>query len=168
MDRPQSINVFGVLNIVFGALGLTCGLCFVAGQGLLAALRQNPNFRNPVLDQIESVRALKTWMMISVALQVVASIVLLVAGIGLLRLSGWGRVMSIGYSIYGLISLVVGVVINMIWIWIPQLNAAPAGPERIGAIFAIVVGMFSMLLYLTYYVLLWYFMTRPRVKAAFR
>jgi hypothetical protein len=91
---------------------------------------------------------------------------LLVAGIGLLRLNGWGRLMSIGYSIYGLISLVVGMIINVFWIWIPQLTV-PVGPERAGIIIGIVVGILSMLFYLTYYVLLGYFMTRPQVKAAF-
>ena len=93
MQAPTSVTVFGILNIVFGLLGLF-GTAFSA-VALFAAGGNNPFLVNqPPL--------VMTWMQFSIVLGGVASVVLLISGVGLLRLRPWGRTMAIGYAVYAM------------------------------------------------------------------
>jgi hypothetical protein len=169
MERPKSITVFGVLNIILGALGLLNGLCGIVAQGVLESLRREPNFRNPLLDQMEQVPFLKAWTIIGLGLGLITSAVLLAAGIGLLQRKRWGRLLSVGYSLCGLIWSALGSVVNVVYIWRPILSQLDQtqGPERLGAIASVILGAIGILFVIVYCVLLLYFMTRPRVVAAF-
>ena len=169
MERPKSIRVFGVLNIIFGAWGVLGGLCGIASQGMLATMRRDPNFRNPVLDQMDKVPWLRAWTMVSLGLGLIAAIVLIVAGVGLLQTKRWGRTLSVAYSIYGLCSTVVGAIIGAVYLWAPLLSQIEhaQGPEVAGAIGGIAGGVIGSCFGILYCALLLYFMTRPLVVAAF-
>jgi hypothetical protein len=164
MQRPTSVTVFGVLNIVFAVLGFL---------GLLAAaamFRANPGgSENPVLQMMHDNPGFATWMKISTVLGFIISAFLLAAGIGLLQLKPWARQLSIGYGIYSLIMIPVGSVVNFIYIARPMLEQAQhqqgpaAAGAAVGAIGSIIGGLFGLI----YPVLLLIFMTRPKVVAAF-
>jgi hypothetical protein len=166
--RPTSVTVFGVLNLVFAALGL-CGLCF--GVIPLLAMQSIPNQPpNPVLELLQENQAYYVFTIVSMALGFVATVALGLAGYGLLNMRPWGRHLSIVYAVYAIIAGIVGMIANWIWLIGPlmeQAGAAGAGPEQAGAVGGAVGGMFGGCIGMIYPVLLLIFMTRPNVVQAF-
>ena len=116
MKRPQSVTVFGILNIVFGAIGIV-GLVIN-----LAAMNSEVAKSNPVFKIIEKEPVYRAFMEASVYAGAVVSLVLIVAGIGLLNLKSWARKLSIGYAIYGMAMTVVGGVLSYLYLLRPMLE----------------------------------------------
>ena len=165
MQRPTSVTVFGILNIVFAAWGIL---------GLLMSLvvfnlnRGNPN--DPMMKILENNPAYANYIKVMIPVGGLASAALLVAGIGLLMMKPWGRTLSIAYAIFALVSCAVGLVMNVLFFIGPMIEQAnrAKGPEAAGlmggAIGAGVGGCFGFI----YPILLVIFMLRPNVRAAFR
>ena len=109
------------------------------------------------------------WTKISVVIGFLASLVLIVSGIGLLYMRTWGRNLSIAYSIYAIIGSVVGVVIQWMFVMQPMLDriGAPEDSAAAGVLVGAVGSIIGTCIGLLYPVILWYFMTRPHVVAAF-
>jgi len=163
MERPTSVTVFGILNIVFGGFGLM-GLCCAIGMLDMAnaddlwlqAMRHNALFHG--------------WMIFAHSIGFLGSIALCAAGIGLLLLKEWARVLSIVYGILAIVLEIVGTIISVV-VLLPAVMSRTAGLQgpaalgpRVGAIGATIGGCFG----LVYPVLLLIFMTRPKVVAAFK
>lgn len=165
MNRPTSATVFGVLNIVFSVLGFlgTAYSAFV----YLAASDPNNAAVNP-FDALELSPLMATWLKAATILGFFANIVLMAAGVGLLMMRGWGRTLSLIYSVYAIVGTVVGMAMNWFFIVMPALKTLDEGrgpgPVLIGAAIGGVLGGCVSLIYPA---LLWYFMTRPRLVAAF-
>ncbi|HTR42885.1 MAG TPA: hypothetical protein VMH87_14825 [Pseudomonadales bacterium] len=164
MQRPTSVTVFGILNIVFAGLGL-CGTAFSVMLFMPSAATAN----NPVVQIIQSSPAYAAWMKVSLGLGLVVIVALLAAGIGLLNLKPWARTLSIIYAIYTIIMTLVGVVINYFFLIQPMLQKAQGqqGPEAAGAIGGAIGGFGGGCIAVIYPILLLIFMTRPHVVAAF-
>ena len=163
MERPGSVTTFGILNIAFAVLGVF---------GLLATFAlfsMTSTSSNPVVKIIRENPALATWLNLTIPLGLLSSGVQLVAGIGLLRLENWGRKLSIGYAIYGIVFSILGLVMNFIFMLGPLLEEASKkqGPEAAGAFGGAVGGSIGGCFGLIYPILLLVFMTRPRIVAAF-
>ena len=165
MQRPTSVTVFGILNIVFAGFGIV-GIVFAAM--LFTVVGSNSN--NPVVQIIQDNPGFATWMKISVVLGFIVSLALLAAGIGLLKLQPWARTISIIYGIYSLIMVPVGTVVNYIYVTRPMIEQAQGtqGPAAAGAIGGAIGGMIGGCFGLIYPVLLLIFMFRSNVVAAFR
>ncbi len=162
-NRPASINVFGILNIVFalwGAVGL------LASAVLLFA---SPDFNNPVIKIMHENPVYATWVKISFLLGVPSCAVLAASGIGLLLLKPWARVLSIIYAVYAIVLGILGTVVNAIFLLLPMLHQAQeqSGPAAAGAIGGAIGGTLGGCLGVIYPVLLLIFMTRPKIAAAF-
>jgi hypothetical protein len=167
VQRPASATAFGVLNLVFAGLGL-CGMCFTAIPflGLEGMPDQPPN---PVLELIEQDQGYRTFMLVSIALGFVATVVLAISGIGLLMMRNWGRQLAIGYGVYGILSGLVGMAITWIWLLGPlleQANRAGPGPEQAAAIGGIVGGVVGGCFGMAYPIILLVFMLRPSLARA--
>ena len=164
MQRPTSVTVFGVLNIVFAVFGI-----FGLIVSVVLFLPQTHS-NNPVIQLIHDNQAYAAWLKFSLALGLVAVVVKLSAGIGLLRLKPWGRQLSIIYAIYAIGMVIVGAVVNYFFLLRPLLEQAQQKhrPEAAGAIGAAIGGTFGSCFGLIYPILLLVFMTRPVVVAAFR
>jgi hypothetical protein len=109
--RPTVLTVFGILNIVFGSLGLVCyscigfGLVVLLGGGLGAA--QDPQLRlakEAIDDMLRNVPGYVPAIVISLVLGVVLALILIISGIGLLYVQGWARIICIIYSIISILS----------------------------------------------------------------
>ena len=152
---PTSVTVFAVLNIIFGALGLMGVLAAAAFSGIGGEA-------NPVNEILESHAVLSVWNNVGMILGVLASLVLLGCGIGMLQLKPWARKAAIGWAIYGIVAGVVGVVMNALFMYPALAEAEPA----LASMTAVMSG-FGAVIGMVYPVLLWYFMTRPRNVEAF-
>jgi hypothetical protein len=165
MQRPVSVTVFGVLNIVLGALGLF-GMIFT----IILLVLPLPTTNNPALEIMRNSPGYAALMKIMIPLGFLACGVSVAAGIGLLKLKNWGRTLSIGYAIYSIVAGLFGSMFNYIFLMRPLMEQASqkSGPEAAGLIGVAVGGIFGSCFGMIFPVLLLIFMFRPKVVAAFR
>lgn len=166
MNRPTSVTVFGILNIVFAALGFFG----VLAMGALLFLPQPANSPNPVIQLIHDNSAYAAWVEISTVLGAFSISVLLVAGIGLLKMRSWARILSIVYAIYSIVMIIVSTVVNFFLLVQPLLAQAKSqsGPAAAGAIGGAIGGTIGGCFGVIYPICLLVFMLLPKVSAAFR
>ena len=162
--RPTSLIVFGILNIVFGLLGV----CGTAGSSAMffVKLPRDPLVPNPALELIESNPTYRTLMMVLIGLGLLAAVALLVAGVGLLRSRAWGRTLSIGYAWYGIVGAIVGMIVNWIYLVQPMLAKwNPAfGPAEAATVSTAVSGILGGCFGMLYPIVLLVFMSRPALR----
>ena len=148
--RPGVATTFGILNCIWGGLGLigpplTLLQVFADPQGLYRLLGDD----------------FKMWTIFSVGLGFFVSIWLLCTGIGLLNLKSWGRTGTIFYAVYSLVmSCVSSLVVLMTASEISQAPAAVQGGFIGGFIGAL---LFSVL----YSILLLVFMNSPKMRESY-
>ena len=160
VERPTSVTVIAILGIVFGALGLICTpfaiLPYVTDFG-------GPN---PVVEMVKETTWMLVWMIFSIVLGLLFSIILLAGSIGALRLKPWARLTLIGYSIASLFMTVISVVVSLM-MFMPLFrdsdNPAMAAAATGGMIGAGCQICFSFVLQGA----VLYVLTRPEVKRAF-
>ena len=130
MQRPTSVTVFGVLNIVFAAFGVF-GLI-----ASIALLLMPVDSNNPVVKVMHESPGYAAWLKIGILLGILSCAALLAAGIGLLRLKSWARTLSIGYAIYAIAFGILGMMVNFIFLIRPMLDQArqQQGTQAAGAI----------------------------------
>lgn len=166
-QRPTSVTVFGILNIVFGTFGLLCtpiSLAMILGM---------PVAGNPVLRVIHGNELYRLWTIGGSLLGIVAAAVLLAAGIGLLQLRPWARLTSIGLAIYNLVAGVLNIGMS-VFVFMPLVQGVKmgSGAEQAAALGALIGGIAGGVggscVGMIYPILLLIFMTRPSVKAAFQ
>ena len=164
MQRPTSVTVFGILNIVFAALGV---FGVIGSAVLLFAVGSS---ENPVVRIAGENPAYAAWLKLGIPLGLLSCVALLAAGIGLLRLKSWGRQLSIAYAFYAVVMGVASTVLNFFLLVRPLLEEAgqQQGPEAAGAIGGAVGSTVGGCFGLVYPVLLLIFMFRPAVATAFR
>ena len=164
MQRPTAVSVFGILNALKGATGILGILWTIT----LFSSRAAAN--NPVMKlMLENGKYMK-WTKLMTPVGFITCGVLLAAGIGLLRLRPWARKVSIAYAIYAILFLLAMVPVNFFLLYRPMLEQARQlqGPEAIGMIGGAFGGIVGSVLGFVYPILLWIFMTRPNVVAAFQ
>ena len=140
--RPTSVTVFGVLNIVFGGLGLLCTpFGMIATFVLPDFLNQSPGFRN--------------WLILSYVIGLACTIWLLVLGIGLLNLKRWSRRGSIAYGWFAIVFGIIGMIVRF-----GALAGGGLSPSG-EAIPGFIGGIFGGLIGLAYPIVLLVFMNKP-------
>lgn len=155
MKRPTSITVFGILNIVFGILGVF-GLLITFASGMATSEEAFPFMdQNPVME---------IWFNASNALGAVFTVVLIASGVGLLYMRPWARTASIVYAVYAILGSLVGVALTVTYVFLPMRYEMEGGEVIMWS--AIVAGVVGAVVSCIYPALLWYYMTRPRNIAA--
>ena len=164
MQRPTAVTVFGILNIVFAALGFLGGIFSALTMFILPH-----DTSNPVFKMMNEQPTLYWWTLLATVIGVALAALLLVAGIGLLKMKPSGRVMSVYYSIATLVLGLVGLVINSVFLISPLVAQAEksSGPEAAGAVGGVIGGVCGGSCALIYPIVLLIFMTRPKLVAAF-
>ena len=161
MKRPPSSIVFGILNIgwaLLGILGLVLGIITL----------NQPN--NPMAPLMRGSSATALWLKGSMPLGILMALVLLLSGIGLLRLKPWGRSLALFYGVAEIGLGVIGLIFHFGMIvpgLLAQLPMANAPEVAMGIMGGVVGGTLGGLVNIAYSVLLVVFMKRPNVVAAF-
>jgi hypothetical protein len=150
IEKPTSVTVFGILNCVFGGLGLLCMPCAVFG--FLWAGKAS---------QIEITPEYKIWSLFGLFVGFVFCVWELKLGIGLVTFKYWARRGTVIFAWSSIIWLIFGIGINIIamrlgWVEQPQNNPA----AQIGIVFGYA---FAFL----YPALLVIFMQSEKVRRAF-
>lgn len=164
-SRPASLTVFGILNILFGVLGI----CGTAGGVLpfVMEMPSDPAIPNPMLDLIKSNASYRTFLIVSLALGAIVALLVLAGGVGLLLSKAWGRTLSIVYGWYTIVAAIVGMGVN--WYVMQPLLAKMqegGGPGQVAVTAGLVGGLIGAVLGMIYPILLLVFMNRPAIRAA--
>jgi hypothetical protein len=116
------VKILAVINIIFGALGLIAALVILlvfGGVATLVGAQADPDARIavPILGAVGGF----------IALAVIAlSIPGIIAGIGLLRLREWARIMGIVLSALNLLHIPLGTIIGVYGLWVLLNNQTVA------------------------------------------
>jgi len=164
MPRPPVATVFGILNIVFGAMSLLCSPLSL----IMTMVPMQTN--NPASEIIHESMPLQFWLYAATVIGMVGGAVLLAAGIGLLKMQPWARITSVVYAIFAIVFGVVGQVVNWFLLIMPLMEQAKNqnGPAAAAGIGGAIGGMAGGCFGLVFPILLLIFMTRPKVVAALR
>ncbi|MBT3614648.1 MAG: hypothetical protein HOH62_01525 [Verrucomicrobia bacterium] len=154
--KPASIKVFGILNIVFGAMGLICG-----GAGVLffVLATQSSEFAFE-LNRAMSAQYAEgsiTFLQFSSCFGVIMSLILIVCGVGLLREQNWGRTGSLGYAAFQTLYSLASAGVSMTMVKSDELFIFSAGGAMCGVLFALI-----------YPICILFFLTRPSVVEALK
>jgi len=166
MQRPTSVTVFAILNIIWAAIGvISLGFAVANWTGVY----EPPTADNPVLKLMESNHAYRLFTHISTAVGAVATIVLLAAAIGLLQLKPWARIATIGYGCYTILITLLATVMNELLIFGPlrEQTAGSSGPEHIAATAGSVMVVVMAALVMAYCGLMILMLSRRGVIEAF-
>jgi hypothetical protein len=145
---PASVKVFGIIDLVFGTLGLLSALNSLAK---FSQVRES-------YKMFPTLAKLSGWMPIQMLISVLMAIALLTLGIGLLKRQPWARSLSVYFAMF-----VIGFGLLNLAIMVTLLGGDLTNPMSIGLIIVTVFGIFIGSIY---YGLMIYFLTRPEVKAA--
>jgi hypothetical protein len=171
-ERPVTITIFGILNIGFGLLGLGWvllsklleGFDFSRGGASLSAYFST---MAAIWDAINKDPAFALWNQISFPLDIVAGVALTAAGLGLLLLKNWSRLVSNGWAVYTIISVFVNLAVLFVALY--RVLAGALHTSSTGdVVLVLMLAAIGAALTLAYPILLLYFMARPNVVQAFQ
>lgn len=164
-QRPLSVTIFGILNIGFALLGLLAAVAsslFSPPKAVPLKNSPTPSTNNAAASNTFNIHAevgsfsnprYDAWQKIDRPVGAVFSVGLLSAGIGLLCLQNWARILSIIWGVYGIISSLLNGILML-----------GGTASMIFKIAAVIAAGLSLL----YPILLLIFMFRPNVVAALK
>lgn len=171
--KPTSVQVLGIINLVFAAMGM-CGLVFSVAIFTTDIIPQNANVPNPTMELFANNIGYRIFMFVSLALGFVFTVVLAVGGVGLLLWRKYGRSASIAYAWYAIAMGIVGFGVNALFVFGPmvrqaqQAQGAQSAAAIGGAIGGIVGGIMGACWTIGYAAVLLYFLNRPQAIRALR
>ncbi len=154
--KPASIKVFGILNIVFGAMGLICG---GAGALFFVLATQSSEFAFE-LNRAMSAQYAEgyiTFLQFSSCFGVILSLILIICGVGLLRERSWGRNGSMGYAAIQILYTLASTVLSMSMMKHDESFIFSAGGTMCGVLIALIYPICIMI-----------FLTRQNVVEALK
>lgn len=156
-QRPTVTLILGIINIAFGVLGICGGLFGLAGNLAPGGAQ----------GQIEFPEEVKGWMNLLQGVGLALSVVLLVAGIGLIKVQNWGRLLSIIYAIVDIpVSLASTIITTRAIKPMLEQQGGDVPPEAMNMIFASSIGI-GVCCGLIYPIVLLIVLNLRDVKAAF-
>ena len=164
--RPKSLTVCGIINIILGALVL-----FSMISGLKQWLAPSTMLGNPMMDALLKDADYLFYIKVSTLPSVLAGLVLLVAGVGLLKAREWARKMSILWAVYCLVVSPIVAWYNFTTLF-PKMFAVmqkipPFNDDKVLQIFKFSMMAFvglSVIFAVTYAIVLMFLLMRTKVR----
>ena len=108
-QRPASVTVLAIFQLIFGSLGLLCGLGGLATQGAGfnpgGGGKEQEAFQKELEDALaREIPNQKPIHIAETGSGLVLSALMLASGIGMLNLRPWGRLLGLVYAVLGMIS----------------------------------------------------------------
>jgi hypothetical protein len=193
-NRPGVVTALGVLNIVFGVLWLLLFICAGAGFAFFSAMMNQaakqgqpaPNILRMYELINQEVPSYYTVVAISSVTNIVLTFVLLISGVGLLRMRPWARQACIIYAVVNILAMLGYTAYSVATVegqqrgtmkWQEELRQQLAAQQRPGAppvppptqpntAVTIATSLIGLLFLVVYSVILLSFMLSSKVKAA--
>jgi hypothetical protein len=189
-QRTTAILVIAILHLVGGGLGLIGTLCGGATLLIMPSLSsfmpptpparpgppplpaQPPGY-NEMMDYMnDNVPGYRAFLIGTLAVNFLMDVMLLSAGIGLLKMQPWARWLSLIYAIISILVHIGSFVYNLLWV-IPATQALYANFTTMPAFSSLMtitseVGAFLTLLIIIYPIVVLIILLLPSTSAAFR
>lgn len=163
VEKPRSngVTAVGALMISFGALGLLSAPATFFTRQLGAATGSGK------IQEVLWSGVLGTWMVVSLSLGALLSVLLLTSGIGVLRRSRWARRASLAYGVAALVLGALGQFVAVFYMYPALAPFIESGSvvDRSGAIGGIVGGVVGGIVGMALPIAVIVVMTRPSFKA---
>jgi hypothetical protein len=167
---PATIKVCGIMNLVFGGLGI-CGsiptLMMITNPKVMEFGTGVPN---PALVAMEKVPFYGMFMKGAVIVGIPVTILLIMAGVGLIKERPWARKATIGWAIWTTVLAVVTLYVNVQYLFPAMMEQTtvvgtqvPAAAQQAGKIGGIVGGVVGGLFSMAYPIAALIMLTRPSV-----
>ena len=128
LRRPTSLLVFGILHITLGCLGVLLGIC--GGVSVLTDYQKNMQqsqqagmkasadpqqremaaFQERMQTVVESTPFYKPQQIAALCISLFLCVLLIVGGIGLIRVARWARPVSLTYAVLSILSTVLNLI----------------------------------------------------------
>jgi len=162
-ERPTSVTVFAVINLVFGALGVL-GLIFWL-LNTMGVMPQPPE-KDVLTQAMEDHGLMSAFSNITSVLGFITTPLSIAASIALFTLKPWARKVTIGLSTYAVAAMAIGFLIALLGVMLPLLPDV-SGQDRMIVMFGMIVGGVFNVLLIGYNLLLIFMFKRPHVVEAF-
>lgn len=188
--RPTAVLVLAIFNFILGGAGILSNLCggvMLLLLGKLASIVPTPPGQPNPMDEItglyNSIPGFYAFTIADAVLSIGLGILLIVAGVGLLKVKPQGRTLSLVYAVAKIVVVVAGAVYAIGYVqpaseaWTKEFMAKmtkqqpPGTPvpsiPTLGPGGSIAAGVMSSLMYLVYPIVLLVLLNTPTIKAAF-
>ncbi len=163
-ERPTSVTVFAIINLVLCGLGLIGMLFWILKK---MGVTPQPDQENPFNAIMANSQGYILFEDISNILGILATILLIAASIAMFSLKPWSRITTIALAVYSSLMMIAGTGLYFILVYAPAIEEF-TGPERTAVmIFAIGFPVVILSLVLGYYLLMIFMLSRPHVVDAF-
>jgi hypothetical protein len=176
--RPTSVTVLSILHLVGGCLGLVAALCSGAMQlasgSVYGAAAKQQGFAAAATQVLERVPGQQVVIILSLVAYPALDLVLIIAGIGLLRRQSWARSLSLVYALTSILLHTMGVVWTLAVVMpamkqLVSAQLAKAPPVQQVAFRAGMIGaLVGTHIWVVYPVIVLCILLSPSVKAAFQ
>lgn len=164
--KPKSLLVFGILNLLFaamGVMGIVSSLLIVLNPALQAA--------NPVVDLMNTNPTYATYYKIILVPGILALIALTASAIGLIKGKEWARKLTLVWAVYYIIASLVNswatytFVSPHLMATLNQQGGGDATATQVGTLIMNASMIIGTVVALTYAILLMVMLSRRKVKA---
>jgi hypothetical protein len=167
----NSIRTLGVVEIIFGGLGLLAWPMMWGTRVMLEAL-QSLSGRSSGSERIMALMWEGTagvWMRFTLALSTVLGVVLIAAGVGVIKRRPWARLLSLGYAVVAVLQAIAGVAVNYLYLFPAMSSLGDSGDPAVrgGVYGGMFGGIFGALFGLAFPVAILIVFTRRDVKRHF-
>jgi hypothetical protein len=190
-QRPGSVTAAAVMAIVYGTLFTFCNLCGLAGQGLNKNLFGGGDPQQAQLQkQIEEAldRDVPLYSVVQLASPIIGlvfALAFLSAGLGLLGMHSWARLLAIATAVFIVLFNIVQSIYQLVF-FLPAMdrvftdvlpNAMPKGPApmpvdivqvvKISMMVGVVIGLIIQIAVILYLLVIVFLLLRHNARAAF-
>lgn len=164
-NRPVGVTIFAILHLLFGASGLVIAISTLVFSAIGGAVDFGPVPLGETVDQ----PAYRLVTGVIGTLDFFLCTALLAAGLGLLKMRGWARQVSLVYAVYTIIAAAVSSVVQYSIIYLPLIERVAGDAIRkeeasaLGIVLAVSVACIGMIYPLA---ILFYFF-RPGIRRKF-
>lgn len=122
LHEPGAIKTFGVLHLVIAGYGILMGIISLVSTVFFQGLSKNlatprgvagPSGAEQEMAMMNYMNELKTYTYFSLTMTFLLAVMLILAGIGLLKGREKGRVMSIRYAWSSIVAKLIGIIITV-------------------------------------------------------
>ena len=164
-NRPVGVTIFSILHLLFGASGLVLAISTLVFSAIGGAVDFGPIPLGETVDQ----PGYRLVTGVIGTLDFFLCTALLAAGLGLLKMRGWARQVSLLYAVYTIIAAAVSSVVQYSLIYLPLIERVAGdaigkeGASALGIVLAVSVACIGMIYPLA---ILFYFL-RPGIRRKF-
>jgi len=115
----RMISIIGIFHIIYGALSL-----LYLGFFLILLYAPQTREENPILYIIKNTRSLQIWYVGISIIDFIVALLIIISGAGLLMSAYWGKITTVGFVMYNILSNIVRNIISSIFIVIPLWQEA--------------------------------------------